>query len=288
MKDIGKLIEDVLPYVNEGEITQRYGKIGQGKTYGATVDVIDELKRGHIVYTNWDIDWNGFDERESFIHILGSLLFFRNKFRKFPASNLRKIEVDENFIKNFSQLTNCSVYLDEGHVVFDSYEMAKMSMDKRVAVLHTRHFDRSIHIISQRPTAIHRMLRANVNRFYRYDKLISKPFILFRRVEYQEMEDENVVEENPESVKLYLGQKKIFNAYNSKYLRGNAQNQTPNAMIFKVNIFHRIARLIALIFAPLFRAERKVSLSDSTLKNTKNENPKPKNRTSKVKTLSPI
>lgn len=284
MKDIGKIIDDVAPYINDGEITQRYGKIGQGKTYGATVDVIDELNRGHIVYTNWYIDWKGFDQRESLIHIIGSLLFpFRARFKVFPASNLRHINIDENFIKTFSQLTNCSVYLDEGHVVFDSYEMAKMSMDKRVSVLHTRHFDRSIHIISQRPTAIHRMLRANVNRFYRYDKLISKPFILFRRTEYQDMEDENVVEDNPESVKLYLGRKKIFNAYNSKYLRGDMKNQIPTYTVYKVNFFRRILRFFALLLRPL---GRKVSLSDSTLKN--NENKKPTTRKSKTKTLSPI
>jgi len=250
MKSIGEIINQVAPYINDGEITQRYGKIGQGKTYGATVDVIDELNRGHIVYTNWDIDWNGYDERESFIKILGSLLFFKNKLKSYPATNLRKINIDKDFIKNFSQLTNCSVYLDEGHVVFDSYEMAKMSMDKRVAVLHTRHFDRSIHIISQRPTAIHRMLRANVNRFYKYDKLISKPFILFRRSEYQDMEDENVVEENPESVKLYLGKKKIFNSYNSKYLRGSATPlHIPQIDVYKTSPI----AVVSFITSTLFR-----------------------------------
>ena len=173
---------DILPTI-EGQITQRYDRIGQGKTYAATVDVLDELKRGHIVYCNWQIDYDGYDQSRSPLYLLGSLLFpWKNKLLSFPASNLRFISVDENFIENFAKLTNCSVYLDEGHVAFDSYEMAKMSMAKRVAVLHTRHFDRAIHIISQRPTAVHRVLRANVNRFYKYEKFGSKwPFIIFRR-----------------------------------------------------------------------------------------------------------
>jgi len=207
----------------EGEITQRYGRIGQGKTYGAVVDILDELARGHVVYTNFHLNFQGYDQRKSLTYILGGLLFpWRSRYYNFPKENLRYIAVDADFVKNFSKLTDCSVYLDEGHVVFDSYEMAKMSMDKRVAVLHTRHFNRSIHIISQRPTAVHRMMRANVNRFYKYEKLIHfSNFILFRRTEYQDMTDETVDEAQPISVKLYIGSKRIMNMYDSKYLRGD-------------------------------------------------------------------
>jgi len=256
MKDIGKEINLVELFPNEGEITQRYGRIGQGKTYGATVDVLDELKRGHIVYVNWHISFNGYDQRESILYVLGSLLFpWVNKFKKIPPENLRFINIDQNFINKFSKLTNCSVYLDEGHVVFDSYEMAKMSMEKRVAVLHTRHFDRSINIISQRPTAVHRMLRANVNRFYKYDKLIQVGrFILFRRTEYQDMVDENVDEESPVSVKLYIAKPSIFKKYNSKYLRGDIPIDVPSLKIYKVGYFRRIIRLMALLLGLSRRA----------------------------------
>lgn len=239
----------LLPNV-EGEITQRFGRIGQGKTYGATVDVLDELKTGHIVYTNWHIDFNGFDQRNSFIHLFGSILFpWKNKFKVISKDNLRYIAVDEHFTENLSKLTNCSIYLDEGHVAFDSYEMAKMSMSKRVAILHTRHFDRAIHIISQRPTAIHRVLRANVNRFYKYEKFGSKwPFIIFRRTEYQDMVDENVDEEKPLSVKLYFLNRKIAKSYNSKYLRGDTLLDRPNLKLVKLNIFQRLWRLITCFF----------------------------------------
>jgi len=256
MKDIGKKIDLVSLFPNEGEITQRYGRIGQGKTYGATVDVLDELKRGHIVYVNWHIDFTGYDQRESTLYILGSLLFpWMNTFKKIPAENLRFITIDANFIQKFSKLTNCSVYLDEGHVVFDSYEMAKMSMEKRVSVLHTRHFDRSINIISQRPTAVHRMLRANVNRFYKYEKILQMgTFILFRRTEFQDMADENVIEEEPISVKLYIGSKKIFNAYNSKYLRGSTELDMPSLQWYKLNYFQRLGRFFVLLARGITRA----------------------------------
>jgi len=234
----------------EGEITQRYGRIGQGKTYGAVVDILDELKRGHVVYTNFKLNFQGFDQRKSPLYVLGGLLFpWRNKYYNFPKENLRFIAVDGDFIKNFSKLTDCSVYLDEGHVVFDSYEMAKMSMEKRVAVLHTRHFNRSIHIISQRPTAVHRMMRANVNRFYKYEKLIhSGNLILFRRTEFQDMTDETVDETQPISTKLYLGSKRIMHMYDSKYLRGDTPNsQEVNYEQFTLNYWQKIVGLWRLL-----------------------------------------
>lgn len=234
----------------EGEISQRYGRIGQGKTYGATVDVLDELKRGHVVYVNWKIDFDGYDQRKSIFFLFGSILFpWKNKLFNFPKENLRYIEIDGNFIDKFSELTSCSVYLDEGHVVFDSYEMAKMSMKKRTAVLHTRHFDRSINIISQRPTAIHRMLRANVNRFYKYEKYGKAPLLFFKRTEYQDMLEENVDEENPSSIKLYWGKKHILNSYNSKYLRGQmAESQKVQFEGFKMGYFSRLWLLLILIY----------------------------------------
>lgn len=256
---IGKELKEInlldLFKPNDGEITQRFGRIGSGKTYGATADVLDELQRGHIVYVNWRINWHGFDQRNSLLYIVGGLLFpWKNKLTHFPAENLRYIAVDQHFIDNFSKLTDCSVYLDEGHVVFDSYEMAKMSMAKRVAVLHTRHFNRSIHIISQRPTAIHRMMRANVNRFYKYECLMKTPFLLFRRTEFQDMTEETVDETQPLSVKLYLGKKSIFKAYDSKYLRGDTpDSQKLSATVYKLNYFQKIYLFFRAIFKPFSR-----------------------------------
>lgn len=247
--DLLKLFKPV-----DGEITQRYGRIGQGKTYGATVDVLDELRRGHVVYCNWHINWNGYDQRESFLYVIGSIMFpWINKLSYFPKENLKYISIDENFIAKFSQLTNCSVYLDEGHVVFDSYEMAKMSMQKRVAVLHTRHFDRSINIISQRPTAIHSVLRENVNRFYKYQRYGNKyPFILFKRTEYQDLTSESKPDEDqPLSVKLYFLKKSIANNYDSKYLRGDIEISKPHVHTYKLNILHKIRLLFSIIFKVL-------------------------------------
>jgi len=243
----------------EGEITLRYGRIGQGKTYGATMDVLDDLSRGKVVYINWHMNYNGIDQRKHWVFILGGLLFpWKKQYFVFPKDNLKYIKVDENFIDTFSKLTDCAVYLDEGHVMFDSYEMAKMNMNKRTAVLHTRHFDRSINIISQRPTAIHVTMRANVNRFYRYDKLFSFPFLLFRRTEFQDITNETVNEELPLCTKVYLGKKEIYNMYDSKYLRGDLQSsQTVQFSLFHANYLDKIGFLLAKLRARWFTSSAK-------------------------------
>jgi len=244
---------------NEGEITQRFGRIGQGKTYGATSDVFDEVRRGRVVYVNWKIDFEGWDQRKDILFIIGGLLFpWKKTYYHFPKENLRFIAVDENFVENFGKLTNCSVYLDEGHVVFDSYEMARMSMEKRVSVLHTRHFDRSIHIISQRPTAIHRMLRANVNRFYEYKKLSSWPFLIFMRTEYQDMTEETVDLEKPISRKFYFAKKRIMEGYNSKYMRGSIEDsQTLKFDAYTMNYLEKIKALLDIGWNALRALARK-------------------------------
>lgn len=243
---------DVFP-PSEGEITQYYGRIGQGKTYGATADILDLLRRGNVVYANWRINWDGFDERNSFLYVLLSVLLpWRKRLYKFKKENLRYIPVDENFHSTFEKLTDCYVFLDEGHVVFDSYEMAKLSLARRASILHTRHFNRSICIISQRPTAIHVAMRANVNRFYKMEKRWQWGSIIrFRRSEYQEMQNETVDEDEEKvvSIKQYWGRAEVFNAYPSKYLRGDTkESQKILFEAYDFGIFARFALLLRLVF----------------------------------------
>lgn len=213
----------------EGSINQYYGRIGQGKTYNATADALADLAAGRVVYLNWHLHYEGFDERSSLMQLLGSLLGLKRRFYRFPKENLRYISIDHNFLDNFEKLTDCKVYLDEGHVAFDSYEMAKMSLRKRQAVLHTRHFNRTICIISQRPTAVHVSMRANVNIFYKCEKLLQWPLLIFRRTEFQDLTGETVDETQPISSKVYFAKKHVLNAYNSKYLRNGME---PSQKVF--------------------------------------------------------
>jgi len=206
---------------NEGEINQIYGRIGQGKTALATLMVLQDLAKGRVVYCNWKLKFEGIDERKQRSSLLIGIFGLKSRYYRFPKENLRYIDIDEHFLDNFEKLTDCVVYLDEGHVAFDSYVMAKMSLRKRKTVLHTRHFDRTIIIISQRPQAIHTTLRGNVNRFYKCEKLLSFPFLLFRRSEIQDVDGMNNLPDETKIVhkKLFIGWKSLLNMYDSKYMR---------------------------------------------------------------------
>jgi len=250
----------------EGTICQYYGRIGQGKTYSATADILDDLRHGVVVYANWKLNFDGFDERKSFVHLFLGFLGLKRNYYVFPKENLRYIEIDDNFLDTFEHLTDCKVYLDEGHVAFDSYEMAKMSLRKRKAVLHTRHFNRTICIISQRPTAVHVSMRANVNIFYKCEKLLSWPILLFRRTEFQDfVAGETVDETRPSGRKTYIANKKVLNAYNSKYLRGGIpRSQDVSFEAYKVSWFARfrlLLRIAVLALRPKLRERPILSLN---------------------------
>lgn len=255
MREIDLL--DLFP-PHAGEITQYYGRIGGGKTYAATADVLEKLRRGKVIYANWKINYNGTDERQSIAWVLLSLLFpWRKRFYVFPKDNLRYFEFSDawarsqgykDFMDWFASRTDCEIYGDEGHVMFDSYQGIKMSIEKRAAVLHTRHFDRSIHIISQRPTAIHISMRANVNRFYRCQCIWSwGSFVRFKRTEFQDMMNETVDEDEEKviSEKFYWGKNSVFDAYDTKYLRGTIEPS--QRVLFKAYDFSYPQRFVLFL-----------------------------------------
>jgi len=140
--------------------------------------------------------------------------------------NLEKGEVDgistwnpdrpRELIEYLNSLTHCHLFIDEAWRVVDSYQGVNFTVGGRDLVLVTRHKFRTVNLISQRPTNIHVTARANMNRFYKFKKLATWPWIRFARYEFQEMDKESVNEEvEPISVKTYWGSSKIFNAYNS-------------------------------------------------------------------------
>lgn len=215
-----ELVDLFLP--KDGSVNLYYGRIGQGKTYNATADILDLLTKGRVVYCNWHINYDGFDERSSFMHVFFKTLFFKDTFYYFPPENLRYFDPDDVDIGFLSSITDADVFVDEGQWIFDSYEGNKFSKEKRRLILHTRHLNRSLNIISQRTQAIQVSARGQVNRFYKCEKKMSWPFLIFKRTEYQEMKDNDVDENSePASTKIYFANKKVMQAYDTKYLRGN-------------------------------------------------------------------
>jgi len=229
MKEFGKkvLISDLVEVfsASEGSINMYYGMIGNGKTYAATSDILDLLKQGKVVYANWHIIAKDFDDRFSFWLLLRNFLFFRKRFYKIPCEqNLHFFDPEQfsstgDLVEWLSGLNDCHVFFDEGQDMFDSYEGTRFSKAKRRLILHTRHYHRTLNIISQRPTAIQVSARGNVNRFYKCVKLASWPLVRFARFEFQEMTGETVDETvDPISRKTYWGRNRVFSAYNTNYL----------------------------------------------------------------------
>ena len=171
--------------VPEGNIESWTGRIGSGKTYGATKRVLDDLRMGRVVFVNWKINVSHLDgdDRNSFGNVLAHIVFFRKRFFHFDYSkNLHYYDLDDSAsLDLISSLANVVVYLDEGQDLFDSYEGTRMSKEKRKAITRTRHYSRTLIIISQRPQAIAVTARANVAVFHRHVKSFQwRNLILFK------------------------------------------------------------------------------------------------------------
>lgn len=270
MSNLGKKVptDDLLEIfaATEGSINMYYGLIGNGKTYAATADILELLKQGKVVYANWHIEVEDFDDRESFWHILFNLILFRKRFFKIPCKkNLYYFDPEQfnstgELVEWLSSLNDCHIFFDEGQDMFDSYEGTKFSKAKRRLILHTRHYHRTLNIISQRPTAIQVSARGNVNRFYKCVKLASWPWIRFARYEFQEMAGETVNEAaDPISKKTYWGSSRVFRAYNTDYLaQGISKSQFVFFEAYDLSFSEKIKALFR-IFAKM-RAPRDPAL----------------------------
>jgi hypothetical protein len=236
---------------SEGSINMYYGLIGNGKTYAGTSDILDLLKQGKVVYCNWHIITDDFDDRKSLGLSLWNFLIFRKRYYKIPcAKNLHYFDPDTfdstaELVEWLSGLNDCHIFFDEGQDMFDSYEGTRFAKSKRRLILHTRHYHRTLNIISQRPTAIQVSARGNVNRFYKCVKIASWPWVRFARYEFQEMTGETVDEtKDPISVKTYFGSDRVFKAYNTDYLsEGIPKSQVVFFEAFELNFVERFVVL---------------------------------------------
>jgi len=261
---------------DEGELLLIYGAIGQGKTTLATSMVLEDLSRGQVVYTTWQIDWSGFDERDSFFHVLLKNIFFRKRFYKFSKENWHYLDVTQDDIwDKLAVLNNCKIYFDDVIVqLFDSYEGTKFAKKKRQWAFTTRHFDRTIVLVTQRPSQVQVALRSQVNRFYKCVKKMSWPFLILARYEYQDLVDENVNENaKPTSKKTYFPSKKVLNAFRSKNLRFHDMEEIlPKVEAFDYSLYGRFVLFIKRVFNTLpLKRKRVPSLGGkqevATLKN---------------------
>jgi len=236
---------------NEGTIDLIYGRIGNGKTYCATEMALKDAMRGEVVYVNWHINFDGYDQRDSLLWLFIGLIYpVKRRYYKFPKANLKYFNPDDVDVEFLSKITDANVYIDEGQWIFDSYEGTKFSKAKRRLILHTRHLNRRLVIITQRPTAIQVSARGNVNRYFKCEKLISWPVKIFRQYEYQDMVGETVDETKPVGTpRVFIAKKWVFDAYNSKYLRGGVIKSQELALeAYMLNYWDKIKALFRISF----------------------------------------
>jgi len=253
--DVGKKVENIINIFepDEGSIDLIYGRIGSGKTAEATRQIIEELAEGKSVYCNWRIDLSDFvfDDRQKLGRSILNFILFHKRYYKFNHENLHYIDTDNVDTEYLSNLTDCSVYIDEGQWIFDSYEGTKFGKAKRKLILHTRHLNRKLIIVTQRPTAIQVSARSNVNRFFRCTKILQWPLLILKVEEFQDMAGETVDETaKPVHTVWKIVSKKILNAYNTKYLRGGVpRSQQVYYEAYDLNFRERFALVWRNLFS---------------------------------------
>jgi len=294
MKNIGTEVpkEDLLDAfpAPEGSANLYYGLIRSGKTYGATADIIEELKKGRVVYATWPIKVEDFDDRRSPFMVLMNLMLGRKRFyevlctENFHYIDAEKGEVDgikcfnperpSEYIEYLNKLSHCSLYIDEAWRVIDSYKGTNFSVEGRNLILVTGHKFRTVNLIAQRPTSVHVTARGNMNRFYKFVKIASWPCVRFARYEFQEMEGETVNEAvEPISVKTYWASKKIFNAYNSYYYGELEQLHSLQLRAYDLTFKEKIIALLNLFKQPKPPKSFVFDLKNALIEARKEKNP---------------
>jgi hypothetical protein len=271
--EIGKRVIDITSLVGvfeaqEGQVEHIIGKTGMGKTYEGTRRALKFLEQGYIVYTTWRLNLpDYFDERESIWHIIKNIIFFRKHFYRFDYKknwhfvDLKDYEVDgivdtEKLATFLATRTDCIFFLDEGQDIFDSHKRA--GAIARQSITRTRHMHKTLIIISQRASAVDVNARNNVTFFYKCEK-ISFPFLppLFRVYYTEDIDEQN---SNPLWVRhdstgkviwkapIYFtgfAKKKIYDAYDSWYLRKNMErSQELHLQAYEVSTGQKISLLV--------------------------------------------
>lgn len=230
-----------------------YGKIRNGKTYAATADILELLRRGEVVYANWKIDFETYDERNYFWIALIKLVAGKKYFFKFDSSNFHYIDTSKpDLIQHLNRLVGVHIFIDEGQWIFNSH-LKTDDVDKRRLVLEGGHYFRSLNVITQRPQNILKDIRSQVHVWYQCKKVLHLGNIVrFVRYEIQDMVDDLPDEENYSTTKAYWGKSSVFQSYNTHGMRReDAIVEIPNFEVYQFNNMQKIL-LVFRLLTPAF------------------------------------
>lgn len=251
-----------------------FGKVRNGKTYSATADILELLKRGEIVYANWRINFDEFDERNSFRIALVKYFFGKKYFYKFSKDNFYYIDTNApDLVQTLNKLVGVHVFIDEGQWIFNSH-LKTDDPDKRRLILEGGHYCRSLNVITQRPINILKDIRSQINIWYKVEKRFTLfGRTLFARYQIEDMKDDVPVEPfSPEGkllvpVKHYWAKQEVFNAYATHAMRReDAIYIDPVFEVFETTYFERLALVYSFLIPKSIKSlTRKISAGGLTL-----------------------
>ena len=253
-----------------------YGKVRNGKTRNATADILELLKRGEVVYANWNIEFNDYDERKVFGIVMASFFFGRRNFFKYKKDNFHYFKPDDIDVIFLSRLVGVHIFIDEGQWIFNSHIRDKAddeeTIAKRKLILHGGHYCRSLNVITQRPSNILKDVRSQINIWYRCVKRLDfSNFMIFQRWAIEDMKDDLPVEFDKDGAplgkcKTYFVNKKhdpVFASYNTHAMRAeNAIERLDNFELYETTFRDRLMLVLAHLL-PAWASKRHAGSNDS-------------------------
>jgi Zonular occludens toxin (Zot) len=237
----------------EGVNTVYYGKVRNGKTYAATADILDLLAQGEVVYANWNIKFEGLDERKSFLRVFVKLISGNRYLYDFKSSNFHYLDVhDPKFITDINNLVGVHLFIDEGQWIFNSHSKID-DPEKRRLILEGGHYCRTLNVITQRPQNILKDIRSQIHFWYKCEKVFSYGKLLrFIKWQIEDMKDDLPLEPEDHKKlpprKAYWGKKSVFNSYNTHGRRSeDAKLVTPDFEVYDYKPLDKIALLFDML-----------------------------------------
>lgn len=193
------------------------GVPGTGKTLFATYLMMRKFRKENIFFKRW------FSKK-----------LYLNIFSNYPI-NLYKnyysyyISLDD-FKRYNKHVPDCDIVLDEFQSYYDSLDFKDFPRNISKNFQFHRHFGiHDIYLISQHPSRIVKQARILINEFYQVTRFIKLPFgfgFLRYNIYYNFEDYGKSVNVKKEDVAydfkkkfLFFRYKKVFNAYNTKYMR---------------------------------------------------------------------
>ena len=175
-----------------------------------------------------------FRHENNFFKRLFSHKYYLNVFSNYPINlykNIYSYSISLNSFRNFNKhIPDCDIVFDEFQSYWDSLDYKDFPKNISKNFQFHRHFGiHDIYLVSQHPSRIVKQARILINEFYQITRFIKLPFgVGFLRYNiYYNYDDygksvnvkrEDVVYDFKKKF-MFFRYKKVFNAYNTKYMR---------------------------------------------------------------------